>query len=550
MRKNSITEPKFGKIFAVRFLISLIIISVLATYLLYRFDDYVWIHSRTIVDELQQQIAKTTRMLSEETPGSIMYNRYMDELKVSMADYQTINDSYVEVTIGGETITVGDTAVFYNYGENVTVSDSVLIYDVYDENDLVSNWYIIEDISYLDPLKEIVDEKKQIEKENEIGMDPLFEDDDHIGELDKFRDYCLISAYVNRETHTFIPGVVKVRYMGKEYRIDCTPSDTKGFEKIDVDQKDGGNLWINYRATPDLSSDDFVFYLVPDPILEADVLNAEEFAAISKEGLDWYIGFAQPRYYSLPVFELAPITSEVITAASVFLAVVVAFILAKIRYQKDKTVWKIFEYRVKTSEAMAHDLKTPLSTTMFYLENLEESADDPEKVREYARNINEKIVKMDQMIGDILMLSRSESGKISLAKEEVSLRDLLGDCLKEFPSMETEISGDDVVLTTDRKVLGQVITNLFSNCDRYRLEGSVVSVDIGSDVLIVCNPTDRTYDDVESLKKPFVKGEDSRGSKGAGLGLAIAENNLAILGYKLELSSESGKFKVRIKFKP
>ena len=54
---------------------------------------------------------------------------------------------------------------------------------------------------------------------------------------------------------------------------------------------------------------------------------------------------------------------------------------------------------------------------------------------------------------------------------------------------------------------------------------------------------------MDSLKKPFVKGDDSRGNKGTGLGLAVADNNLAILGYKLELSSESGEFRARVKFK-
>ena len=70
------------------------------------------------------------------------------------------------------------------------------------------------------------------------------------------------------------------------------------------------------------------------------------------------------------------------------------------------------------------------------------------------------------------------------------------------------------------------------------------------DILTVINKTDRTYDDVESLKKPFVKGEDHRGNKGSGVGLAVADNNLAMLGYKLELSSASGEFIAKIKFKP
>ena len=186
---------------------------------------------------------------------------------------------------------------------------------------------------------------------------------------------------------------------------------------------------------------------------------------------------------------------------------------------------------------------------MFYLENLEESSTDPEKVLECSKNINDKVVAMDHMIGDILLLSRSESGKIELTKEEISLKELVTECLKEFPDMASEITGDDIHLMTDKKVFGQVITNLLSNCDRYKVAGSVVDIAITPGVLTLTNKTDRTYDDVDSLKKPFVKGDDSRGNKGTGLGLAVADNNLAILDYKLELSSESGEFRARVKFK-
>ena len=115
--------------------------------------------------------------------------------------------------------------------------------------------------------------------------------------------------------------------------------------------------------------------------------------------------------------------------------------------------------------------------------------------------------------------------------------------------MKTEIKGDDITLTTDKKVLSQVILNLLSNCDRYGKKDSVVDINIDKDALTITNKTDRKYDDVDSLKKPFVKGDDHRGNKGTGLGLAIADNNLALLGYKLELSSESEEFRAKVKFK-
>ena len=98
-------------------------------------------------------------------------------------------------------------------------------------------------------------------------------------------------------------------------------------------------------------------------------------------------------------------------------------------------------------------------------------------------------------------------------------------------------------------VFTQVIMNLLSNCDRYGKKGSVVDISIALDALTITNKTDKKYDDVDSLKKPFVKGDDSRGNKGAGLGVAIADNNLDLLGYKLELSSESDEFRAKVRFK-
>ena len=124
---------------------------------------------------------------------------------------------------------------------------------------------------------------------------------------------------------------------------------------------------------------------------------------------------------------------------------------------------------------------------------------------------------------------------------------LVNKSLEAFPDMKTDIRGDDITLKTDRKLLAQAIGNLLSNCDRYGSKGSVVDIALAPDALTIINKTDKKYYDVESLKKPFVKGDDSRGNKGAGLGLAIADNDLSMLGYKLELSSESDEFRVKVK---
>ena len=115
--------------------------------------------------------------------------------------------------------------------------------------------------------------------------------------------------------------------------------------------------------------------------------------------------------------------------------------------------------------------------------------------------------------------------------------------------MKAEIKGDDVILKTDRILFKQAIDNLLSNCYRYREADSVIDISIDSGKLTISNMTSMTYEDVDSLKKPFVKGDDSRGNKGTGLGLAIAENNLSILRFALELASEEGRFQAAVKFK-
>ena len=553
MKKKTINKPRFGRIFAVRFLISLIICSLIANYVLYELDNYVWKKADSECTLLRKSITELAASMIYKIPDSEEYKQDLNQLKQYIATYQSYDHCYIEVHVHDQRITLDDTAYF-------------ILGEVYkDENNpeepiIHDNAYFIESISYLDPLNEymdgLLDERKQNETYRKWARDPIFDSLDHVGNYDRFRSYKMKSFYVNRETHTFIPGTIIAEYMGNEYEIDCTPENTKGYPKLEIDSgKTDFSIYLNilYRESPKLSSTDFLYVIVPDITLETDEIEYDQYADYLRNGkmyeYSWYVGYSQP-YYSLPpVITLAPVSSAIIIVAAILTTTIAALIVSVIKYQKEKTVWNIFEYRTKTTEAMAHDLKTPLSSMMFYLEDLEDSSEDPEKVREYAKALNDKVVGMDHMIADILQFSRSESGKVDLNKEKVSLKELVFDSLKEFPEMKTEIRGEDISLTTDRKILAQVIVNLLSNCDRYGRKGAVVDIEIAPESVTISNKTDRTYEDADSLKKPFVKGDNSRGNKGTGLGLAIADNDLSILGYKLELSSEADEFKAKVKFR-
>ena len=547
MRKKAITKPKFGKIFIVRFLIWLVLFSVVAAYALEKYYDMLL--DRVIYwpsDDCITVIKKTAEALSKAEPGSDEYKSYLNSLKYYLAKYQASGYNYAEVHVGDlQMATDKDTAYFFTYSDAEYNDPEV---------------FFIEDISYLDPMNEFLRENGYRDERQATDYYYRYERDPNVFFYSPFyesRSELIKSVYLNRENHTFLPGVIDIVIKDKHYEVDCTPDDTSGYEYLEIEPEYAydSQLIPAYRIATDLSTKDLYYHTLPDvsggyrTYLIEDLENISEYCEEMgiKTDNSWRVEYCE--YRKDNVFVIAPVTCAFIILVDLVAAVVVALVLAVIRYQREKTVWEIFEYRVKTTEAMAHDLKTPLATIMFYLENLEKSSNDSEKVLECKNNINDKVVAMDHMIGDILLLSKSESGKVNLTREEVNVKALVNECLKEFPSMKPEINGDDITLTTDKKVLAQVIMNLLSNCDRYGKEGSAVDITIDPEALTITNKTDKTYDDVDSLKKPFVKGEDSRGNKGAGVGLAIADNNLEMLGYKLELSSESDEFRARIKFK-
>ena len=550
-RKTSIVEPKFKKIFWVRFLIMLAVFSLVAVYAWKKLDDHVeeMVNGElyTLIDDIELSI----KDLYNTDPDSDEYQEKLADLKIWMAVFQNLNYTYAEVTVGDLKLTTED-ASFYSS----TRKD--------DSGRSVSDTYFIEDMSYYEPLTSYKDGLFDPRVERELyyswTRDPLFREMglSHVGKYDFFESTELLTAYINREKHTFIPGIIRVTYMDETYEIDCTPADTKGYEKaVYSDDWEPGEVsrWfgISYKNAPELSSKNITAVCFCDPDGITGCLDRSEFEEKVNSGelknLAWTIGYYIPEYkHPNSVLKYAPFSCALIVIASLLSALAAALVWSIVKYQKEKTVWEIFEYRTKTTEAMAHDLKTPLAAIMAYAENLEASSEDPSKVREYSKNINEKVSAMDHMIGDILALSRSETGKIDIVKEDVDVAELVKESLSALPELKADLKGD-AKIETDRKLFKQAIDNLLSNCDRYGDKESPVDITLDPENILIINKTDKTYDDADSLKKPFVKGEDSRGGKGTGLGLAIADNNLNILGYKLELISEKGIFKAIVKFK-
>lgn len=523
MRRTSIVKPSFGKMFLIRLIVCLLLFAALAVVLLKKVGDNVIDQRCDTGVSYRNKLVEYTVQLSETEPGSGEYDFALNRLKTALMIYQLVDRNYAEVVVGDMTLATDKDAAFFQ----MPGDDRMM--------------YFLEDISYLDPVNSFMDGKLSLEEytywENAHAYDKAAQ---IMYEADSSRYYQLMSAYINREADTFIPGVISIEDKGKTYEVDCTPSDTSGYEYIEFGEGGANLFFISYRMAPELSSEDIRFYMTTDENGDPVILEEGEF---SKSDAPWYIGFIEDKHGG--VFDYASYTCTAIIIFAAAGAVIAALVLSVIRYQKDKTIWEIFEYRRKTTEAMAHDLKTPLATIMACAESLETDA-DPSKAEGYSRKICENVNLMDRKIEDMLMLSRSESGKLDVKEERVVIRSLIEESLNAFPDMKAEITGGDVSKMTDKKLFSQALDNLLLNAYRYREEGSTILIENTNEVLTISNKTSMTYKDADALKKPFVKGDGSRSGKGSGLGLAIAENDLDILGFKLKLSCEDGMFKAKI----
>lgn len=236
----------------------------------------------------------------------------------------------------------------------------------------------------------------------------------------------------------------------------------------------------------------------------------------------------------------------------VILDLLISLVYSWVKYTQQKAVYEMFEYRRKTSAAMAHDLKTPLAVISAYAEDLEENINS-DKRSYYAAKINENVTYMTGLIKDILDFSNSQYTGAKIKKEAIDVRLQIDNIVSSMEGAFTkrgltvEVTGNRV-LNTDKKMWTQAVSNLLSNAARYASEDTVISVSITDKRITITNNVDETITDVERFLEPFVKGEKSRGENaGSGLGLAVSDNNLGRLGFKLNISSSDNKFMAEIK---
>jgi signal transduction histidine kinase len=207
---------------------------------------------------------------------------------------------------------------------------------------------------------------------------------------------------------------------------------------------------------------------------------------------------------------------------------------------------------------MSHELRTPLNAIIGYSEMLEEELDDDQQLADVGRVLSSGRHLLG-LIDDVLDMSRVESGKVRIERDDVDLPRLLDEIrsslapLADGRGVKLTVLSTTPTLHTDRQRLRQVLANLVSNAAKFARSTVMVVVERHGDDLRFDVVDDGPGIDPEVLPQlfqPFARSADSEG--GTGLGLALSREFAHRLGGRLRLlpSAQGAHFRLTLPFSP
>lgn len=200
-----------------------------------------------------------------------------------------------------------------------------------------------------------------------------------------------------------------------------------------------------------------------------------------------------------------------------------------------------------------HELKTPLTVMMSFLELLKETKLDGEQ-QKYATRIQTSADRLQVLINDSLELVSAETGTLPIKMTGINLKKLIAEVKKEYQAqldaknmtLDVILSAEDV--KADAKALRSVVSRLLDNAIKFGAEKSTIEVESrevgeGVQLSLVNEGKGIKAEVIAKIMKPFSLDEDiMHHSKGTGLGLSVVQALLKRLGSQLEVESPKGKF--------
>ncbi|MDE7222913.1 MAG: HAMP domain-containing histidine kinase, partial [Acetatifactor sp.] len=216
--------------------------------------------------------------------------------------------------------------------------------------------------------------------------------------------------------------------------------------------------------------------------------------------------------------------------------------------------------KVELIANVSHDIKTPLTSIISYVQFLKEEKELPEHVQDYVKILDEKSQRLKNMVQDVFAVSKAASGELPMQMEELDfcklLRQTLADMEEQIEgskvSFRTEIPESPVMITADGQRMYRVFQNLFQNAIQYSLDGSRVFVTLQTDgataVASVKNTSHLELEKDKDFTERFTRGDQSRTDGGSGLGLSIAQSFTEACGGSFHWETNADLFVVTVSF--
>ena len=210
---------------------------------------------------------------------------------------------------------------------------------------------------------------------------------------------------------------------------------------------------------------------------------------------------------------------------------------------------------------VSHDIKTPLTSIINYVELLKRENIENEKAKGYIEVLEQKSHRLKHLTEDLVEASKISSGNIKLECMQIQMQEMIYQAGGEFAD-KFELKGltlietlptEPLYIRADGRRLWRVLENLYNNVAKYAMDNTRVYVDLldlGKEVKFsIKNISEQRLNiEAKDLTERFIRGNISRSTEGSGLGLSIAKNLTELQGGKFSIYLDGDLFRVTITF--
>ena len=273
-----------------------------------------------------------------------------------------------------------------------------------------------------------------------------------------------------------------------------------------------------------------------------DFLNSA-FVSTEVEDLTWVLQYARK------VNILDNCKADLAIGVAVFFGffLTIALLLCLMIWRTVKAQIVQEQRRVDLTNALAHDIKTPLFVISGYAYSLKEDIDDGTRDG-YFDKIIAQTDGINALVHKMLELSKLDSDTMTLNRERFDLRELVSEILEDFsllPDGKTVSfahSGNNTV-NADRALIKTALQNVIDNAVKYSPPHSEIKIDLSGSRFSVRNPSESLgKPELKQLWQPYFRKDKSRSKTGNGLGLAIVKSVMELHGAKYGIEAQDGEF--------